>query len=218
MNDKYWDRGVDRFDRPHPRLKRIASIVEGLSPSPHTLLDIGCGKATLRSLLPASLEYCGVDIAAADLATQDPEHFTNEDLDQTQLSFPDRTFDAVVCSGVFEYISSRERFLSFVASKVAPDGSLIFSFTNREHYRDLLPALVGRRHKYLDPHVNFMSIREVVSMLGEMGFHVRRYDVLAAALWQKSLTTRSFRSPWNLWNRQYLLLLSRSPARCKQSR
>ncbi len=62
------------------------------------VLDVGCDKAFLRTLLPDT-EYVGVDVAG------DPDIALNlEEL--VKLPFEDATFDCVVCSDVLEHLDN----------------------------------------------------------------------------------------------------------------
>ena len=213
MSKAHWQARIDNYDRPHPRLRRIAKIVVDLvnpNENPTTVLDVGCGKATLRSLLPTCVEYFGIDFTVEKLESTDPQHFSSEDLDNPQRAFQDRVFDIVICSGIFEYISHPEQFLQFVTSKVSAGGHLIFSYTNRRHHIDIYRTLRKKRHEYPDPDVNFMMIKRLLAMLQLHGFTIIRYEVLPSSARQRRLAAHTFVFPFNLFTRQYLLLLART--------
>lgn len=202
---EYWNRRTSHFSRPHARLRLIRDLIEALPEPVSTLLDVGCGGAALQRLLPGHIEYFGVDIASEVITAQrDTSHFEVADLEEGQDCFAGRQFDVVVCSGVFEYIQRRDRFLEFVRSKTAARGHLILSFTNRHHYRDLLGI-----HRYEDPHVNFIPIPDLIRLLDAHGFQVNRYTSITAANRRPPLLARCIRFPLSLFNRLYLFVCSR---------
>ncbi|HEY9514849.1 MAG TPA: class I SAM-dependent methyltransferase [Gemmatimonadaceae bacterium] len=176
---RHWNQRAQTFDRPHPRLRLIANAIARLPGNVSTLLDIGCGPGTLRSLLPATIEYFGVDIAGDVIPVrEDPEHFVIADLNHEDDCFPGRRFTVVVASGMFEYVRDPDRFLLFVERKLSPDGHFILTYLNRWRYRDAFRRLQGLFPTYPDPHLNFMSVPAAVRLLKNDGFTVERSQAL----------------------------------------
>ena len=65
----FWDKENLKFTRPHYRLEKAARLINELAQGRKcTLLDIGCGPATLMRLLAPNIEYHGIDIAIHDPA------------------------------------------------------------------------------------------------------------------------------------------------------
>jgi len=126
-------------------------------------------------LLPDRLEYFGVDIAADVINAQhDPQHFQVADLETASQLFGGRTFDLVVCSGVCEYIRNWDPFMRLVRRSTAAKAFLILTFTNRQHYSEVI------QHKHCrDPHVNFMLIPQMVGSLRRHGFALLRYSSIS---------------------------------------
>lgn len=81
---------TERHLRAEYVARRFSSYFQG------KILDVGCDKAYLKSLIPA-VEYTGVDIGGT------PDLFLNLDKIE-KLPFPDDTFDVVVCTDVLEHL------------------------------------------------------------------------------------------------------------------
>src|SRR5262249_59367149 len=95
-----------------------------------SLLDVGCGPATLRELLPPNVEYHGIDIALQ-------EHGPNlleADLVKTPIRFGSQKFDIVVAQGFFEYVGdAQSRKFDEIAQLLAPGGTFVVSYVNFGH-------------------------------------------------------------------------------------
>lgn len=69
------------------------------------VLDVGCDKGLLRTLLPESSSYTGIDIAG------EPE--ISLDLEKVErLPLDDNEFDTVVCTDVLEHLDNMHRIFS----------------------------------------------------------------------------------------------------------
>ena len=87
------------------------------------VLDVGCGRKPYRRFASAS-RYVGVDIdtpvtraiAAADVF-----------YDGRHLPFPDGSFDAVLCSQVFEHVFTPAEFLAEIFRVLRPVGRLVLT-------------------------------------------------------------------------------------------
>jgi len=209
----YWNSRSPEFDGIHPRLQLIGELVASI-PGIATMLDVGCGPAAVRRVIPSTIEYFGVDIASDVIAAQhDPEHFEVIDLDGDARCFGERRFDLILCSGVFEYIQRTQPFMQFLRRKSAPDGHLIFSFTNHQHHKDGLHWLLGNYSGYKDPHVNFMLVPEVQRLLAQSGWEVLRYRAITRSGDVHPRLGRFTHFPLNVFNRQYVFVCRRTQPR-----
>ncbi len=60
----FWSEENLKYSRPHFRMEKVARLINRLAGAQErTLLDVGCGPATLMSLLKPNIRYHGVDIA-----------------------------------------------------------------------------------------------------------------------------------------------------------
>jgi SAM-dependent methyltransferase len=210
----YWEkRGLD-FKKIHRRLLLIRSMFDMIPRLVASVLDVGCGPAILRELLPRHVEYFGVDFAPAIIeAMNDPEHFEVADLNVDARCFGSRRFDLVICSGIFEYVHDADGFLRFLETKAQPDGYLIFTYTNRQHFRSLPAMLRGQRPTYVDPHYNFVTIPETITLLKKHGFTPLTYKGITHRRQRViPLLNRCTRFPLSMFNRQFLFLCAYAPA------
>lgn len=140
----------------------FADIVKTIGADSKTsLLDAGCGFChhTVR-LARSDAQITAVDFSPAALVeaeatlkrTNLTEQVKLEQADLTKLSFPDQSFDAVVCWGVLMHIPELESALQELVRVLKPGGILVLSENNmksldvrvRERMIDFAKKVVGR--------------------------------------------------------------------------
>lgn len=89
--------------------KRIACMARLIDQDSKSVLDLGCGQAWLKDILPAQVEYTGVDY-------QPREHANNIVCDFNAGEFPQATADVVFCSGILEYIEDLSAFVNKICA------------------------------------------------------------------------------------------------------
>lgn len=126
-----WIRENTQFAVPHYRLEKVARIINRLAAGERaSLLDIGCGPATLSGLLAPTIEYYGIDIAVQRPAP----NLLEADLLERPIDFDGRKFDVVLAQGFFEYVGEfQSQKLAEIACLLKPDGKFIVSYTNYAH-------------------------------------------------------------------------------------
>lgn len=205
---RYWDERGLAFQKVHHRLRIIREMFDRIPGPVTTVLDLGCGPATLRQVLPPHVEYFGVDFAAAIVeAFADPAHFEVADFNVNPSCFDTKTFDVLICSGIFEYVRDPHRFVELLERKATIGGHLILSYTNRQHFRSI-PAMVRGEHPtYVDPHYNFTSIPQTMRLLSAHRFQLVSYTGITHR--QKRvlpLFSRFTHFPLSMLNRQFVFL------------
>ena len=128
---EFWIKENLKYNRPHYRLEKSARIINRLARGKrYTLLDVGCGPATLMSLLRPNIQYYGIDIAIHDPAP----NLIEADFLESPIRFDDKRFDIVLAQGVFEYVGNfqAEKFTE-IARLLNSNGVFIVSYVNFDH-------------------------------------------------------------------------------------
>lgn len=132
----FWRRENARYAEPHFRLLKCARLVNRLAGGQaRTLLDVGCGPATLAQHLRPGIRYHGIDIALAHPAP----HLREVDIVSAPIDFDGRRFDLVVAQGLFEYMGDAQTAkLAEIAALLEPAGRFVASYVNFGHRRPLV--------------------------------------------------------------------------------
>jgi polysaccharide pyruvyl transferase WcaK-like protein/SAM-dependent methyltransferase len=130
---EFWSHENLKYVEPHFRMLKCAHIVTRLAQDRTcSLLDVGCGPATLQRLLPPTVGYHGIDIA---IHSQDP-NLVEADIVKDPITFDGETFDIVVAQGFFEYVGEfQSRKFDEIAELLAPGGTFVVSYVNFDHRR-----------------------------------------------------------------------------------
>lgn len=123
-----------------------------------SVVDIGCGKMTLKRLLPAAVRYQGVDIA--------PRDETTVVLDLNAERLPDMDFDAANVLGVLEYIDDPDAFFE----RLEQFGLLVFSY-NCKSIKDVLTKL-GLLKSTPKGWRNRLTKGETIALIERHGFNI----------------------------------------------
>jgi SAM-dependent methyltransferase len=128
---EFWSKESSKFSKPHYRLEKGARILNKLAGTREcTLLDVGCGPATLRHLLSPNIHYFGIDIAIPEAAP----NLVEADIVQGPISFGDKRFDIITAQGLFEYLGDHQAAkFAEIADLLAPDGTFVVTYTNFAH-------------------------------------------------------------------------------------
>lgn len=128
----FWSQENLKYSKPHHRLEKSARLINRLAHGKEcTLLDVGCGPATLKSLLRPNIRYHGIDIA---IQAQAP-NLLESDFIEAPIRFGDKTFDLVVAQGVFEYVGDfQARKFAEISELLNDGGTFIASYVNFGHW------------------------------------------------------------------------------------
>ncbi len=158
----FWSKENLKFSEPHYRMEKAARIINGFARDrERDLLDIGCGPAALRHLLPPSIHYYGID-----MAIQEPAPYLGEaNILETPIGFGDKHFDIVLAQGVFEYLPDvQSQKFAEIADILKPDGLFLVTYWNYSH----------RNTMVYHAHTNVQSLMVFRRDL-ERRFTVKRY-------------------------------------------
>ena len=127
----FWNKENLKYSRPHYRMEKAARIINKLAKSrERTLLDVGCGPATLMSLLQPNIRYHGIDIAIHDPAP----NLIEADFLEVPIRFGDKRFDIIIAQGVFEYVGNfQSQKFAEIAELLKPGGVFVVSYVNFDH-------------------------------------------------------------------------------------
>ncbi|HMO27308.1 MAG TPA: class I SAM-dependent methyltransferase [Tepidisphaeraceae bacterium] len=164
-----WTQSASRYDRPHLRLRQVATIVNEYAPA--RLLDVGCSAGHLRLLCPG-IEYHGIDFAAAGAQTEFA--FTRCDINREPLPDHLRDLPMIVCCGALEYVERLDRFLPALRERLAPGGRLLATYYNMNHLSRLWAMLRGRSFWVHPDWRGFHSPARVRELIESSGFEVER--------------------------------------------
>jgi 2-polyprenyl-3-methyl-5-hydroxy-6-metoxy-1,4-benzoquinol methylase len=146
MNKKesYWHEEAPKYHWAHARMKLIAGTIQA-DASIRSVLDVGAGSGTLAILLGRDFRYLGLDITGRkEPDDQWPSiRFCDFDKADSLSALLNEPFDAVVVSGVLEYLQDwRGVFSTIVGKALRPGGLMLVSSINARFY-DTYPV---KRH------------------------------------------------------------------------
>ncbi len=158
----FWSGENLRYVQPHLRLEKAAHIIAKIADGEErSLLDVGCGPATLQTFLPVNIQYYGIDIAIQAPAA----NLIEADLVRTPISFGDQKFDIVIAQGFFEYVGNvQEEKFREIARLLTDSSVFIASYVNFGH----------RRREIYAPYNNVQSLGEFQTSLARY-FRIDRH-------------------------------------------
>jgi SAM-dependent methyltransferase len=158
----FWSEENLKYVQPHLRMEKVSRLINRLAKDePRTLLDVGCGPATLRSLLGPNIDYYGIDIAIHDPSP----NLREADFLEEPITFGDRRFDIVIAQGVFEYVGKfQSQKFAEIAELLNDDGIFIATYVNFDH----------RNTDIYSPYSNVQPFKQFRRSLGEH-FKIRRF-------------------------------------------
>lgn len=147
----YWGDNVDvRYYLCH-RLQMLHGM---------KILDIGCGPGIVLSVLDASNDVYGVDIAPENIRYCRTFVPGGKFLvaDMHRLPFPDNSFDAVLYNAMLPLALDKGRMIAILHSVLKPEGLLLLTTHNRDYYeyrheRELLT--IRELEGYLKPYFDY---------------------------------------------------------------
>ena len=158
----FWSGENLRYRQPHFRMEKAARLItKAARGQDQSLLDIGCGPATLATLLPANIRYHGIDIAIHDPAP----NLIEADLVGSPVAFSGERFDIIIAQGFFEYVGKvQAQKFSEITQLMKPDSTFIASYVNFDH----------RERDIYTPYNNVQPLDDFRASLAQH-FAIRRY-------------------------------------------
>ena len=158
----FWREENLKYTRPHYRMEKIARLINKLAAGEQrTLLDVGCGPATLQSLLRPNIRYHGIDIAIQNPAP----NLIESDFLEKPITFGGQRFDIIVAQGVFEYVGEfQSQKFAEIARLLNDDGMFVASYVNFDH----------RQRDVYGPYSNVQPFKDFRASAAEH-FEIRRF-------------------------------------------
>lgn len=128
----FWIKENQKHVQPHYRLQKAARIINDIARGgERDLLDVGCGPATLGTLLQKNIHYYGIDLAIHNPAP----NLMEADILENPIKFAERRFDIIVSLGLFEYVGTfQSQKFSEIAALLTERGKFVLSYTNFGHH------------------------------------------------------------------------------------
>jgi SAM-dependent methyltransferase len=145
-------------------------------------LGVGTGYGIFDRLLPADLDYTGVDVDAAAVAyaarwaAQAGRRFSYRALPLAACGFPTGQFDLVILSEVIEHVPEPEvmPLLAEVQRVLSPGGHLLLTVPNRLHLRNRARRCLGLPLVWMDPtHLREYTLSEAEALVRELPLRLR---------------------------------------------
>lgn len=134
--DKYFDSYYEDTPGGYAFRVRKKKVLELISKSGGKVLDVGCGSGIMvKDLVGLGYEFWGVDVTP-NMIKECKKNFKNNQSthfsigDATDLKFPDKSFDLVICMGVIDRIEKYKLAIKEMMRVIKKDGSLIIVFPN----------------------------------------------------------------------------------------
>ena len=190
----FWKEENLRFNEPHYRMKKAVRIINRVAQGrEQEFLDIGCGPATLRHLLPPEIHYHGIDIAIQEPAP----NLIETDLVKSPIKFGGKRFDIILAQGVFEYLPGvQSQKFSEISEILKPSGTFIVTYWNYGH----------RNKQYFHAHRNIQSLTGFRTDLARH-FQVDRFFP-ASHNWQQSWPSRKLIQAVNMHVNMHIPIVS----------
>lgn len=127
----FWIEENKKHIPAHYRLRKTGKIINALAAGGDCdLLDVGCGPATLRTVLRPSIRYHGIDIALQTTAA----NLIETDILKEPIKFGEQRFNIVVAQGLFEYLGHMQsQKFQEIAELLTPNGKFVVTYTNFSH-------------------------------------------------------------------------------------
>src|ERR1035441_4173494 len=159
--------------------------VLNLIPKQCKVLDVGCSSGNFGSIVikekQAIVDGLELDSGDAKLAATKLRKVLNLNVESDDLSELDNDYGVIYFGDVIEHLVDPVKALKRIKTKLAPNGSVIFSIPNMTHISVRL-MLMGGHFQYgktglLDKtHLHYYDLDEIKRVFAEAGFTISKLD------------------------------------------
>jgi O-antigen biosynthesis protein len=197
-------------------------LIPLVPPTATRILDVGCGEGGFARSLRAArsgskLEIVGVEFceSAAEIAASAVDRLFVGNAEHVELRY-ENYFDCVIFADVLEHLIDPWRMLQRARTLLQPDGAIIASIPNVQHW-SILANLIRGHWEYAEygimdsTHLRFFTRRSISDLFTSTGFRLRRiFPLLSTTTRVKiaRLATASLAIPFLA--RQYLVVAERT--------
>lgn len=161
-------------------------LVKHIQPGKNRVLDVGCAEGLLGETLKQlglAAEVVGIELFpdAAKVAANRLDRVICGDIElmnYDEMGLEPESLDYIICGDVLEHLRDPWAVLSWLTTRLKPEGQLITSVPNVRHWSVLFPLLFKgewqyRSHGIMDrTHLRFFTRKSAVQMLVDSGLHV----------------------------------------------
>lgn len=158
-------------------------LIAGQIGTGKNVLDVGCNKGYLKTLVPAN-NFFGIDISAADLQ-QAKEHGYQKvytlDLNKYKLFRSNKKFDVIVFADILEHLLFPDQVLRFFVNRyLKKGGDIVISLPNVAHVTVRFNLIRGRfvytKSGILDrTHLHLYTLQTATELINSSGLHIIKY-------------------------------------------
>jgi len=123
------------------RMKFVRDMIWNDFKPDQKLLDIGCYKAFLSTLLLSYVKYYGIDFKRYQPMIPVKIQNLNTNI---KLPFPNRYFNIIVCSGILEHLFYPNKIMKEIKRVLKDDGIVVISLPNEKNLLARINLLMGK--------------------------------------------------------------------------
>ena len=178
-------------------------LLRAIPPAARTVLEVGCGPGALALAYRARnprVRFLGIELdpERAAMARTRLDRVASVDVERTPLPFdPGPGFDCIVYGDVLEHLHDPLALLATHAKALAPDGTMVISVPNLEHWSFAARLLRGTWHYEEDGlfdrgHLRWFTRATMAEALAKLGLHPcdyrpRIFDAEAASRFTETI-------------------------------
>jgi SAM-dependent methyltransferase len=148
------------------------------------ILDAGCGEGRFGGLIKETrhAEVWGIEILpeVASKAKEVLDSVVIGDIENVQLSLPDRYFDCIVCNDILEHLKDPWSALNLFRAKLVRGGCVVASIPNVRFFPTIRDLVIKGNWKYQDcgildiTHLRFFTRRSIEDLFHTTGYTIKK--------------------------------------------